>query len=84
MSINQYYAEKKDIMDIFNLLVEYKKIDLEDCNYPDIDQDKSLNFLHTILAKGKIILLKWSDTADYSPRGGAVEWCKSWKSAHVL
>ena len=58
MSINQYYAEKKDIMDIFNLLVEYKKIDLEDCNYPDIDQDKSLNFLHTILAKGKIILLK--------------------------
>ena len=62
MSIHQYYAEKKDIMDIFNLLVEYKELDLEDCNYPDIDKEKSLNFLNTILAKGKIILLKDLDT----------------------
>ena len=62
MSIHQYYAEKKDIMDIFNLLVEYKELDLEDCNYPDIDKTKSLNFLNTVLVKGKIILLKDLDT----------------------
>ena len=61
-SINQYYADKNELIDLYELLLEYKKIDLADCDYPEVDKDKSMNFLNTILHKGKIILLKDLDT----------------------
>ena len=57
-SIHLYQAEKKDIENIYDLLVEYKKVDLEDVNFPDIDRNKLINFIKTILQRGKIILLK--------------------------
>tara|TARA_Y100001937_G_scaffold108571_1_gene152356 strand:+ start:192 stop:635 length:444 start_codon:yes stop_codon:yes gene_type:complete len=61
-SIHLYNANKKDLNDIYDLLVEYKETDLADANYPEIDKNKSINFLNTIYAKGKIILLKDLDT----------------------
>ena len=57
-SIHLYQAERKDIENIYDLLVEYKNVDLEDVNFPDIDKDKLMNFINTILQRGKIILLK--------------------------
>ena len=57
-SVHLYQAEKKDVENIYDLLVEYKKVDLEDVGFPDIDRDKLIFFINTILQKGKIILLK--------------------------
>lgn len=57
-SIHQYYAEKKDIPEIYNLLVHYKETDLVDLDFPEIDRGKLTHFITTILLKGKIILLK--------------------------
>ena len=57
-SIHLYQAERKDIENIYELLVEYKNVDLEDVNFPDIDRNKLINFINTILQRGKIILLK--------------------------
>ena len=61
-SIHLYNATKKDIENIYDLLVEYKETDLANANYPAIDKNKSINFLNLIYAKGKIILLKDLDT----------------------
>jgi len=60
-SVHLYNAEKNDIEDVYNLLVEFKKVDLVDFNYPEIDRTKVIKFLHTILQKGQIILLKELD-----------------------
>ena len=61
-SIHQLYAEKSDVIDIYNLLIHYKETDLVKLNYPEVDRGKGLNFINTILQKGKIILLKDLDT----------------------
>ena len=61
-SIHQLYAEKSDVVDIYNLLVHYKNTDLVDLDYPEVDRGKGLNFINTILQRGKIILLKDLDT----------------------
>ena len=53
-----YQAEKKDFQNIYDLLVEFKEVDLVDLNFPDIDKGKLTTFINTILQKGKIILLK--------------------------
>jgi len=60
-SIHLYNAEKKDIEDVYNLLIEFKRVDLADLNYPEVDRDKVIKFLHTMLQKGQIILLKELD-----------------------
>ena len=57
-SIHQLYADKSDVVDIYNLLVHYKNTDLIDLDYPEVDRGKGLNFINTILQRGKIILLK--------------------------
>ena len=44
-SIHLYNATKKDIQNIYNLLVEYKETDLANANYPAIDKNKLLNFI---------------------------------------
>ena len=57
MSTHLYYAEKQDITNIFNLLVDYKNTDLIDI-YPDeVDTKKGMHFINTILQKGKILLV---------------------------
>ena len=61
-SIHLYNATKKDIQNIYDLLVEYKETDLANANYPAIDKNKLLNFINTIYVKGRIILLSDLDT----------------------
>jgi len=56
-SVHLYQAEKKDIENIYDLLIEFKKIDLEGLNFPEVDTHKLLKFINTMLQKGKIILL---------------------------
>ena len=41
-SVHLYQAEKKDVENIYDLLVEFKEIDLEGLNFPDIDKPKLL------------------------------------------
>jgi len=57
-SCNFYQATGKDVIDIANILKEYKKKDLDRCNFPEVDNDKLNNFILTILKKGKIICVK--------------------------
>ncbi len=57
-SCNFYKATGKDVIDIANLLKEYKKKDLDGCNFPEVDNDKLNNFILTILKRGKIICVK--------------------------
>ncbi len=57
-STHLYYAEKSDIESIYQLAIEYKNVDLLDADYPDIDRNKLINFINTMLKKGKIMLMK--------------------------
>jgi N-acetylglutamate synthase-like GNAT family acetyltransferase len=57
MSTHLYYAEKKDISSIYDLLVEYKNTDLIDIYTDEIDSKKLRHFINTIIEKGKIILI---------------------------
>ena len=57
-SCNFYQATGKDVIDISNLLKEYKKKDLDGCNFPEVDNDKLNTFILTLLKKGKIICVK--------------------------
>tara|TARA_R100000655_G_scaffold105185_1_gene153162 strand:+ start:222 stop:665 length:444 start_codon:yes stop_codon:yes gene_type:complete len=57
-STHLYYAEKSDIESIYELAIEYKNVDLLDADYPDIDRNKLINFINTMLKKGKIMLMK--------------------------
>lgn len=57
-STHLYYAEKSDIESIYELAIEYKNVDLIDADYPDIDRNKLINFINTMLKKGKIMLMK--------------------------
>ena len=47
-SLNFYQGQKKDVTDLYNLLVEYKEVDLADCDFPDIDKDKLLFFINSL------------------------------------
>tara|TARA_Y100000592_G_scaffold87723_1_gene142650 strand:+ start:426 stop:869 length:444 start_codon:yes stop_codon:yes gene_type:complete len=57
-STHLYYAEKSDVESIYELAIEYKNVDLSDADYPDIDRNKLINFINTMLKKGKIMLMK--------------------------
>ena len=56
-SVHLYQAEKKDVENIYDLLVEFKDEDLSDLNLPDVDKPKLLTFINAMLQKGKIIIL---------------------------
>ena len=58
MSVHLYQAEKKDIETVCELLINFKNEDLQDLNYPEVDDKKLNNFINMILQKGTIILLK--------------------------
>lgn len=58
MSIHLYKAEKKDVEIIAKLLINFKDEDLQDMNYPEVDQKKLTNFINVMLQKGTIVLLK--------------------------
>ena len=57
-SVHLYQAEKKDLQNIYDLLIEFKEVDLIDLNLPDVDKSKLTTFINTILQKGKVILAK--------------------------
>lgn len=57
-SVHLYQAEQKDFQNVYDLLIEFKEIDLKDAQLPDIDKDKLTNCINVILKKGKIILAK--------------------------
>ena len=57
-SIHLYQAEKKDVENVYDLLIEFKEFDLKDAELPEIDRDKLLNCINVILKRGKIILAK--------------------------
>ena len=56
-STHLYQAEKTDVENIYNLLVEYKNVDLNELYQDEIDRKKLMFFINTILQKGKIILV---------------------------
>jgi len=58
MSIHLYKAEKKDVEIIAELLINFKDEDLQDMNYPEVDNKKLKNFINGMIQKGTIILLK--------------------------
>ena len=57
-SVHLYQAEKKDVENIYDLLVEFKDEDLSDLNLQDVDKPKLITLINAMLQKGKIILLK--------------------------
>ena len=57
-SVHLYQAEKKDVQNVYDLLIEFKEFDLKDARLPDVDKDKITNCINAILKKGKIILAK--------------------------
>ena len=64
MSIHLYNAEKKDIQIVCNLLKTFKDEDLQNLDYPEVDDKKLENFINVMLVKGKVILLKDLDLND--------------------
>lgn len=64
MSIHLYNAEKKDIQIVCNLLKRFKDEDLQNLDYPEVDDKKLENFINVMLVKGKVILLKDLDLND--------------------
>jgi N-acetylglutamate synthase-like GNAT family acetyltransferase len=64
MSIHLYNAEKKDIQIVCDLLKTFKDEDLQNLDYPEVDDKKLENFINVMLVKGKVILLKDLDLDD--------------------
>ena len=60
-SVHIYQAEKKDFQDVFDLLINFKEVDLVDVDLPKVDKPKLKTFIDFILQKGKIILVKELD-----------------------
>ena len=58
MSIHLYNAEKKDVKVVCDLMNEFKEVDLQELNYPEVDHNKLNTFIKIMLEKGKIILVK--------------------------
>ena len=58
MSVHLYNAEKKDTQIVCDLLNEFKDVDLQELNYPEVDATKLKNFVNSMLQKGNIILVK--------------------------
>ena len=60
-SVHIYQAEKKDFQEVFDLLINFKEVDLIDVDLPKVDKPKLKAFIEFILQKGKIILVKELD-----------------------
>ena len=60
-SVHLYQAEKKHFQEVFDLLINFKEVDLVDVNLPEVDKPKLKTFINFMLQKGKIILVKELD-----------------------
>ena len=58
MSIHLYNAEKKDVKVVCDLMNEFKEVDLQELNYPEVDNNKLNTFVTIMLDKGQIILVE--------------------------
>ena len=64
-SVHFYQAEKKDFQNVYDLLIEFKEVDLVDLKLPNEDKTKLTQFINSILEKGKIILVKDLDKDEF-------------------
>ena len=64
-SVHLYQAEKKDVKDVYDLLINFKEVDLVDVNLPKVDKPKLNAFINAMLQKGKIILVKDLDKDEF-------------------
>ena len=60
-SVHIYQAEKKHFQEVFDLLINFKEVDLVDVDLPKVDKQKLTAFINGMLQKGKIILVKELD-----------------------
>ena len=64
-SVHFYQAEKKDFQNVYDLLIEFKEVELEKLKLPNEDKTKLTQFINSILEKGKIILVKDLDKDEF-------------------
>ena len=64
-SVHFYQAEKKDFQNVYDLLIEFKEVELADLKLPNEDKTKLTQFINSILEKGKIILVKDLDKDEF-------------------
>ena len=64
-SVHFYQAEKKDFQNVYDLLIEFKEVELANLKLPNEDKSKLTQFINSILEKGKIILVKDLDKDEF-------------------
>ena len=64
-SVHFYQAEKKDFQNVYDLLIEFKEVELAELKLPNEDKTKLTQFINSILEKGKIILVKDLDKDEF-------------------
>ena len=62
MNVHLFTANRKNIEEIYDLIVYLKETDLDDISFPEIDETKLKNYIKNILSVGKIICDKYLDT----------------------
>ena len=62
MNVHLFLANRKNIEEIYNLIVYLKETDLDKIDFPEIDEIKLKNYIKNILRLGKIICIKDLDT----------------------
>ena len=62
MNVHLFSANRKNIEEIYNLIVYLKETDLDKIDFPEIDEIKLKNYIKNILRLGKIICIKDLDT----------------------
>tara|TARA_R100001163_G_scaffold57554_1_gene45510 strand:+ start:459 stop:902 length:444 start_codon:yes stop_codon:yes gene_type:complete len=62
MNVHLFTANRKNIEEIYDLIVYLKETDLDDIGFPEIDETKLKNYIKNILRLGKIICIKDLDT----------------------
>ena len=64
-SVHFYQAEKKEFQNVYDLLIEFKEVELAELKLPNEDKTKLTQFINSILEKGKIILVKDLDKDEF-------------------
>ena len=62
MNVHLFTANRKNIEEIYDLIVYLKETDLDDIGFPEIDETKLKNYIKSILRVGKIICIKDLDS----------------------
>jgi len=62
MNVHLFIATKKNIEELYNLIVYLKETELNEIDFPEIDETKLTNFIKHNLRVGKIICIKDLET----------------------